>query len=184
MNRLLNVALIGMALVMGSAQAADFNYVQAGYAVTDSANRSSDSWSVAASKELGSKLYVVGNYTKGMDADLEAGVVGAGVGLHTPISTNAEIYGQVEATTVVANRNDRAKYDYRAETGVRLQLTPSLELRGGALAGNIRAQSMDEVQWRGFVGAEYALTKYVKVGATAIGKSGNMEGLATVRLYY
>ena len=184
MKSLLNVALIGLALVMGSASAADYNYVQAGYSASDFTNRSADSWSVAASKELGSKLFILGDYTKGIDSDLEQGTVGVGVGLHTPISTNADIYGQVEATTVVVNRNDRTKYDYIAESGIRWQVSPSWELRGGVLASNIRSQSLDEVNWRAFGGAEYALTKFVKVGAMAIGKSGDLEGKATVRLYF
>lgn len=177
---LLAASMIGMTV----ANAADFNYVEASYAAQDVQNRSADSWGVAFSKEVGSKLYVLGSYEKGIDSDLRQGVAAVGVGFHTPVATAADIYAQVEATTVVADRKDSEKYGYRAESGIRWQVSDSWELRGGVLASNLREAKLDAVEWRAYAGVEYALTKYVRLSATAEGKHDELEGKAAVRLYF
>lgn len=177
---LLAASMIGMTV----ANAADFNYVEASYAAQDVQNRSADSWGVAFSKEVGSKLYVLGSYEKGIDSDLRQGVAAVGVGFHTPVATAADIYAQVEATTVVADRKDVEKYGYRAESGIRWQVADSWEMRGGVLASNLREAKLDAVEWRAYAGVEYALTKYVRLSATAEGKHDELEGKAAVRLYF
>ena len=178
---LLAASMIGS---VSAANAADFNYIQGSYAAQDVENRASDSWGVEVSKEVGSKLYVLGSYEKGIDSDLRQGVASVGVGFHTPVATAADIYAQVEATTIVADRKDVEKYGYRAESGIRWQVADSWEMRGGVLASNLREAKLDAVEWRAYAGVEYALTKYVRLSATAEGKHDELEGKAAVRLYF
>lgn len=185
MKKYLSVVMVGLALAFGSvaAHAADFNYLEGGYTYQSIDDLSSASWNVEGAKTVGDNLFVVGSFTNGINADYQAGTVGLGLGLRTPVADTADIYGQIEATTIVSNRKDDSKYGARAEAGVRWNVSDSWELRGGLRVLDLRNENAS-TEFRGFAGAEYALTKYVKVGVEASGKSGVATGQATVRLYF
>lgn len=186
MKKFLSAIVVAVAMLgsVSAANAADFNYIQGSYAAQDVENRASDSWGVEVSKEVGSKLYVLGSYEKGIDSDLRQGVAAVGAGFRTAVAQRADFYVQGEATTIVADRKDVEKYGYRAESGIRWQVADSWEMRGGVLASNLREAKLDAVEWRAYAGVEYALTKYVRLSATAEGKHDELEGKAAVRLYF
>lgn len=185
MKKFISIAMVGLMLAFGSvaANAADFNYVEGGYTYQNIDDLSSAAWNVEGAKTVGDNLFVVGSYTNGINADYQAGTVGLGLGLRTSVSETADIYGQIEATTVVANRQDSSKYGARAEAGVRWSVSDDWEVRGGLRVLDLRDDNAS-TEWRGFAGVEYALTDFVKLGVEAAGKSGVATGQATVRLYF
>lgn len=181
MTKFLTAILVVLTLagVPSMAQAADWSYVEVAYSAQDLNNRSSDLASLNGSFEVGEHVFFQGGYAKGLDADLEAGVVSAAVGLH-----DGPLYGKVIVSAVVANREDFDKYAFSAEVGARTNITENLELRGGVIADGLRQQKFDDVTWLGTVGLEYAFTDAFRVGVDVKGKSDYAEGRIGARWYF
>lgn len=167
-----------------SAQSVNWNYVGAGYVASDVENRSFDSWYGEGSAALGNVGFIQGRYTKGMDADFPSGVAAVSLGLRTALDERTDLYGKVTAATVVADRGDFDKYAYSAEAGVRAQVWDRVELRGGVGATELRDARFDSLRWYGTVGAEYALTPSLRLGADVRGKSRDLEGQIGLRAYF
>lgn len=172
--------------MIGTAAAADYSYIGASYSASDIENRSSDRYTVEGSLEVGPALYVMAGYTNGMDRDFDAGVARVGVGLHTELTEGGrvDLYGQLSALAVVADRQDQRKYNYEAEVGLRNQLTENLELRGGIVASNLVDRRFEDVKYFGTVGAEFALTENWKLGLDYLGSSDYNEATLGLRVYF
>ena len=179
MKKLLSVVMLALALVASPAMASDWSFVEVGYSAQDLNNRSSDVANLLASVEVGEHVFFQGGYTKGLDTDLDLGVVTGAVGLH-----NGLFYGKVIGSVVVANRADFDKYAFSAEAGLRGQLTDKVELRGGVIADGLRQQKFDDVSWLATVGAEYAFSDAFRVGVDVRGKDSFAEGKLSARLYW
>lgn len=181
--------VLALALSMGfagTAAAADYSYLGASYSASDIENRSSDRYTVEGSLELGPALYVQAGYTNGMDRDFDMGVARVGVGLHTSLTEGGrvDLYGQVSALAVVADREDRRKFNYEAEVGLRNQLTDNFEIRGGVIASNLVDRRFEDVKYFGTVGAEFALTENWKLGLDYLGSSDYNEATLGLRVYF
>ena len=179
-------AVLGLGLVFagGTACAADWDFVGAGYTTASIQDRSLDLVNVEASKSLGKFLFVQGGYEKGLDTDLKAGTASVSVGAHTLIAERADVYGKVSAESVVADRADADKYNYSGEAGVRFAATDKLELRGGAIVTDLKRSSVTDYTWYGTVGAEYKLTESFRVGVDVIGKDHVQAGRVSARFYF
>lgn len=184
------VAILTLGLVTMPAMASDWNYVGGGYAyssVEDNVtNRdiSADAYFGEVSVAVTDWAFVQGQFSKGMDADFDTSVVGLAVGLNHALDDQTQLYGKVLATSVVENRYAYDKYAYEAEFGVRAKLTDRFELRGGAIATELRDARLDSVRYLGTVGAEYALTPSIRVGADVRSNGDDTEGKVGIRLYF
>ena len=182
MNRfklLVAVMVLGVSLAGAPAYAADWSYVEAAYAAKDVNDRSSDVASLAASVEVGEHVFLQGQYAKGLDTDLKAGVASVAVGLHDGL-----LYGKVTGSIVVADRRDLDKVSFAAEGGLRGAVTDKFELRGGVIYDNLRSQAFDFGGWMATVGGEYAFTDAFRVGVDVRGRDSFAEGRASVRWYF
>ena len=176
--------MLAAALVTAPVAAADWNYVGGGYAAADVKTASADALFGEASVSLGQNMFVQGKFLKGMDRDFDTSVVSVSGGLRTALDDRTDLYGKVTASTVVENRYAFENYAYEAEGGIRAQVTDRIELRGGVVAANLRAATLDSVQWLGTAGAEFALTPSIRLAADVRGKEGVLEGAAGVRVYF
>lgn len=172
-----------------AAQEVNWNYIGGGYQATNINprgfdSRSFDSWYGEGSAALGSNGFIQGRYTKGMDADFPSGVAAVSLGLRTGLDERTDLYGKVTAAIVVQDRQDFDKYNYSAEVGVRAQAWDRVELRGGVGATEPRDARFDSIRWYGTVGAEYALTPSLRLGADVRGKSRVLEGQIGLRAYF
>ena len=188
MKKLFSVLLLALTLVgapaMAQQSATNWTYAEVTYSASDVEDRSFDSYSVGGSLALGEHLFVQGAYTNGLDTDLEAGAASVSAGLRDALTSKTDLYGKVTGSVLVSDRKSQEKYEYTAEAGLRSQVTDTLELRGGVIAGNLRDQSWDSITWLGTAGAELALTKNLRLGADVRGKDGWLEGQLGLRLYF
>lgn len=162
------------------ASAADYTYVGASYNTVDVRDASFDSYTVSGSVAVGDNLFLRAGYTNAEDADLSLGTAKVGVGYRDALTKNIDLYGVASAIVAVDDRADFNKYTYEAEAGVRAMLTDRLEVRGGVIATDLSRS----VEYFGTAGAEFAVTKNIRVGADLVGKEDVLGGQVGVRLYF
>lgn len=161
-----------------------YTYIAGQYTLTDVDSKHGDGYQGALSLGLTDHIYTELSYKNGFDRDSKLGIARAGLGFHLPVSSWTDFYAIGSATTVVADRNDSKKYGYQAEAGLRSELNDRWELRGGALATNIREQKFDALKWYGTVGVEYKISPSLSLTADALVKDQYKEGLAGIRWYF
>ncbi|WP_242113385.1 Ax21 family protein [Luteimonas aquatica] len=139
-RHLLALALAAAApasLLSATASAAEglsYNYVQGGYAATNTDGADADGWGVDGSVAVHPNFHLFGAYTKQdidhSNADFDQWR--AGVGYNTEISPKVDLLARVAYEKFDAGHG--FDFDgYNVETGVRASLLPNLE--GYALAG-------------------------------------------------
>ena len=163
------------------AAAADYTYVGAAYTTANVEDSSADAFLVKGSYALNDLVFLEASYKNGFNSDvaLDAGTVKFGVGLRTAILKNMDLYGTLSSSVVVDDVRDGDKYSYEVEGGVRAQATDRLEVRAGAVAFE-----RDGIRYGGKIGAEYAVTKNIRLGADVLAKDGASEAQLGARWYF
>lgn len=183
---LIAALVLGAALSACSPQAnaADWDFVGAGYTQSQTHGVQADAVSLEASKAVGDHFFVQGVLTEGRDQDYASTNVRVSVGAHSQLSTKTDLYGKLSSDVIVADRGDLDKYGLTAEIGARHMVTDRLELRGGVIAGNLRENRLNQVEWMATAGAEYRLTKSLRLGLDMRGKDQVLEGTVVGRVYF
>jgi len=140
------LALTLLAALPFAASAADgvsYNYVEAGYAATNTDAGDADGWAINGSGAIAPNFHIFGGYSGQTtdDFDIAPGVRApgvdvdqwrAGIGYNRAISTQADLVTRVAYENASVEGGDDLK-GWSVEAGVRGALTPNLE--GYALAG-------------------------------------------------
>jgi len=178
------ITAVVLAFSAGAATAADWDYVKGGVTANDVRDVSFNAYTVGASKSLGDKFFVQGNYTNATDSDFSAGTVDLAFGVHASLLPRSDVYGKVTASVLVDDIRGLDKYAYEAEAGIRTQVLKNLELRGGVVAANLRDANLDKVEWLGTVGAELKLNDNLRLGVDVKGKNEVLIGELGLRYYF
>jgi hypothetical protein len=173
-------AVLALSACSPAAKAADYTYVSGSYTTVDVRDYSFDGYGLEGSLSLGDHLFVEAGYTNSDDSDFGAGVAKVGVGFRDAVTENTDLYGVGSALIKVDNRADFDKYTYEVEVGLRTQLFDRVEVRGGVIATDVTRSS----EFLGTAGAEFAVTKNIRIAADLVGKKDVLGGQLGVRLYF
>lgn len=133
-------ALAAMVLGMGVAVASpSYTNIGVQYLGTAQNGTSGNGWQVAGSLAIPSTpLYLTGSYQRlNVNGNVPAREVDLGGGIHFDLTQNLSLYGEgygrhlvgLNTQTVVT----QTVWGYGADAGVRYQILPAVEIRGGAL---------------------------------------------------
>lgn len=139
--------IVGSQLWVASAQASNFNYnyFQIGYIKSDidleDTNIDGNSFSLSGSFAVNQKVNAIALYQTGnFDLDLDTDLFGIGVGIHNPLSSNADavfnamfVDAQVKAASL--GREDDA--GYTVEAMLRYASNPKVEINAGIEVVNL-----------------------------------------------
>ena len=133
--KLAMLALIAAApFAASAADGIDYNYLQGGYAATNTASGDANGWGLQGSAALSQNFHLFGDFShqdvKHSSADFDQWRVG--VGYNRQVSRNTDLLTRVAYEKFDAGSGLTAS-GYSVEAGARASLTPMLE--GYALAG-------------------------------------------------
>ena len=132
---LVGLPAIGLAASANAAEDLSYNYVQGGYAATNTDGADAEGFGGEASFAIHPNFHLFGGYNTqeidGSSVDLENWR--AGVGYNHPVSGNTDLLTRVAYENFQADEVGLDEDGWSAEVGVRSALTPNLE--GYALAG-------------------------------------------------
>lgn len=186
MKKFVFVAVIAALFAVGCsapATAADFSYVGAKY-TSQGTPFSAGGYVLEGSVDVTDKVFVQAAFLDGFDRDNSAGTVKLGVGAHTMIAQNADLYGTFSTLALVDDRRGADKFNYEVEAGVKTDLNTDWQLTTAVVAGNLRDRRFDNVVYLGKVGVERKLTDNLSATLDVLGKSHYREGQIGVRYYF
>jgi opacity protein-like surface antigen len=164
--------ILAVALTLGLSGAAlaydgplSYDYVQ-GTVVHENQGTPANGIDGTASFDLANGFYAEGDVRYLTDHSVHGERYQAGLGYHFNLSNNVSAYGQVSAVALDST-STTTKYGYDGEAGLRIAVTPKLEL-GGAVEDqtlNLADGVRNHEQTFGKVSAAYFLTKDLAVVA-------------------
>ena len=136
---LVGLPAIGLAASANAAEGVSYNYVQGGYAATNTDGADADGWGLDGSVAIAPNFHLFGGYSNQEidDTNIDFDQWRVGVGYNHEVSPRADLVTRVAYEKFDAGRdilgNDLDADGWSVEAGVRGSLVPALE--GYAMAG-------------------------------------------------
>ena len=176
-------ALAGLS-VQASAHDFSYSYLDGSYAYQHNLLPHSGV-ALDGSYALNDHLFVVASTNEYLNSADHLNVTTVGAGLHTGLTKNVDVFGEVGGSVQAASTPARTTtYGQFAEAGLRVAVLPNIELLGGAefVHDNLDTAFPNRTQWFGVAGVNYEVTS--NLGLIGEVKSSGQQKEADVGVRY